>query len=102
MSIEATNLNVWLVIVLMAIVTLATRWGGVYLMTFVPLGPRVRRFIQAMSSSVLVALIAPMAMNGDAGARLALLTTAVAMLVFKRPLLAIASGILMAAVVRLI
>lgn len=102
MSVEATSLNVWLIIVLMAIVTLATRWGGVYLMAFVPLGPRVRRFIQAMSSSVLVALIAPMAMNGDTGARLALLTTAVAMLVFKRPLLAIASGILMAALARFV
>jgi|SRR5690606_3082792 len=102
MSIEATSLNVWIVVVLMAIVTLATRWGGVYLMNFVPLGPRVRRFIQAMSSSVLVALITPIAVSGDTGARLALLATAAAMLVFKRPLLAIGSGIFLAAMTRMV
>ncbi len=50
---------------------------------------------------VLVALLAPMAVGGDNGARLALLTTAVIMLVLKRPLLAIAGGIVAAAVWRL-
>lgn len=100
MTIEATGMGTLLVVVVMAIVTLATRWGGVFLMTLVPLGPRMRRFIQAMSGSVLVALLTPMAVAGDTGARLALLTTAVTMLAFKRPLLAIAAGILMAAVAR--
>jgi len=102
MTIEAAGMGALLVVAVMAVITLATRWGGVYLMAFVPLGPRTRRFIQAMSGSVLVALLAPMAVDGDMGARLALLTTGVAMLVFKRPLLAIAAGILVAAMARLV
>ena len=65
-----------------------------------PIGPRVRRFIAAMSGSVLVALLAPLAVHGDGGARLALATTAVVMLVVKKPLPAIASGIVAAAVLR--
>lgn len=100
MSIEATTLSILGVIIAMALVTLATRWGGVYAMSFVPLRPRVQRFIQAMSGSVLVALLAPMAVAGDTAARLALLTTAGVMLVFKKPLLAIACGVVAAALFR--
>lgn len=94
--------NPWVVIAAMALTTLATRWGGVFLMTYVPIGPRVHRFIQAMSASVLVAIVAPLAMTGDAGARLALLATAVVVLVVKKPLPGIAAGITVAALVRLI
>lgn len=53
-----------------------------------------------MSGSVLVAIIAPMAVEGDHGARLALASTAVVMLLIKRPLLAITSGILAAGLSR--
>ena len=67
---------------------------------YVPIGPRVRRFIAAMSGSVLVAVLTPMAAQGDTGARLALAITAVVMLVVKKPLPAIAAGIVVAAVVR--
>ena len=84
----------------MAVVTLATRWGGVWVMSFVPIGRRVRQFIDAMSGSVLVALLAPLALHGDGGARVALGTTAVVMLVAKKPLPAIAAGIVAAAIYR--
>ena len=100
MSIEPTGFGALLLVSLMAVVTLATRWGGVYVMAFVPIGQRVRRFIGAMSGSVLVALLAPMALEGDNGARLALLSTAITMLVVKKPLPAIAAGILTAALFR--
>jgi uncharacterized membrane protein len=69
-------------------------------MSFVPIGYRVKQFIGAMSGSVLVALLAPMALEGDNGARLALLTTAGTMLLVKKPLPAIAAGILAAAIFR--
>ena len=102
MSADASELAILGLIIAMALVTLATRWGGVFIMGFIPIGARVRRFIQAMSGSVLVALIAPLAVEGDAGARAALACTAVLMLVFRRPLLAIGGGMLAAAVVRLL
>lgn len=52
-------------------------------MSFVPINYRVQQFISAMSGSVLVAVLTPLAVNGDNGARLALLSTAVVMLLVK-------------------
>lgn len=100
MNLESSGWGAALIVLIMALVTLATRLGGVYIMSFVPIGPRVRRFINAMSGSVLVAVLAPLALQGDGGARLALATTAAMMLLLKKPLPAIAAGILAAAVFR--
>ncbi|MEO4047376.1 AzlD domain-containing protein [Pseudomonas sp. CAU 1711] len=100
MSLESAGYGALLLVVLMALVTLATRWGGVYVMSYVPIGFRVKQFIGAMSGSVLVAILAPMAVQGDNAARLALAATAVTMLLVKKPLPAIAIGILTAAVFR--
>ena len=76
MSIETSTIGTLVIILIMAVVTLATRWGGIFVMSFVPIGRRVQQFISAMSGSVLVALLAPLAVEGDNGARLALLVTA--------------------------
>ena len=100
MNVEPSGWGMGLIVAVMALVTLVTRWGGVYIMSFVPIGTRVRRFIAAMSGSVLVALLAPLALQGDGGARAALATTAAVMLVLKKPLPAIAAGIVAAAVFR--
>jgi uncharacterized membrane protein len=100
MSIEPTGWETLVIVAVMALVTLAARWGGVFVMTFVPINRRVRQFIGGMSGSVLVALLAPLAMQGDGGARLALATTGIVMLVSKKPLPAIAAGIVAAALFR--
>ncbi|MBP0942756.1 AzlD domain-containing protein [Pseudomonas alliivorans] len=100
MSIEISGFGTLYIILIMAIVTLATRWGGVFVMSFVPINYRVQQFINAMSGSVLVAVLTPMAITGDNGARLALLTTAIVMLTLRKSLPAIAAGILMAALFR--
>lgn len=100
MSIATTDLGTLLIILIMALVTLATRWGGVFIMAFVPISRRVQQFIRAMSGSVLIALLAPLAAQGDHGARLALLVTACTMLLLKKPLPAITAGILAAALFR--
>lgn len=89
-----------MIVLVMALVTLATRWGGVFLMSWLPISHRMQQFIGAMSGSVLVALLAPLALEGDGGARLALATTATVMLIVKKPLPAIAAGMLAAAVFR--
>lgn len=100
MSIETAGAGPLIIILVMALVTLATRWGGVWIMSFVPFNHRIKAFIQGMSGSVLVAILAPVALTGDKGAQLALLTTAVVMFVFKRPLIAITAGIVVSAMVR--
>ena len=100
MSIATTDLGTLLIILIMALVTLATRWGGVFIMAFVPISRRVQQFIRAMSGSVLIALLAPLAAQGDGGAKLALLVTAEMALVLKKPLPAISAGIVAAALFR--
>ena len=100
MSIATTDLGTLLIILIMALVTLATRWGGVFIRAFVPISRRVQQFIRAMSGSVLIALLAPLAAQGDGGAKLALLVTAGVALVLKKPLPAISAGIVAAALFR--
>ena len=100
MAIEPVGFGAAALVFIMAVVTLATRWGGVFVMGFVPISPSIERFINAMSGSVLVAILVPLAFEGDGGARLALATTAAIMLAFKKPLPAIAAGIVIAALWR--
>lgn len=100
MNIEVVGFGSFVIVLVMAIITLATRWGGVFVMSLFPISQRVHHFISAMSGSVLVALLAPLAINSDQGARLALLTTAVTMLILKKPLIAIGAGIFVAAIYR--
>ena len=61
MMMETTGSGALIVVIVMAVVTLATRWGGVFVMSFVPINARTEQFISAMSGSVLVALLAPLA-----------------------------------------
>ncbi|WP_019340263.1 AzlD family protein [Stutzerimonas stutzeri] len=100
MNLDTVGFGALVIIVIMAVVTLATRWGGLFAMSFVPINRRTEQFISAMSGSVLVALLTPMAVNGDNGARLAFLVTAAAMLWLKKPLPAIAAGIITVALFR--
>lgn len=100
MTIETTPAGVFVLILIMLLVTLITRFGGVYAMSFVRISPRVESFINTMASSVLIAIIVPVAFTGDAGAIAALSVTGVTMLALKKPLPAIAAGIIAAASVR--
>lgn len=95
----STEAAYW-IIALMALITLITRFAGAYFMSFVPINARVQRFIGAMSSSVLIALLTPIAIQGDMGAKAALAVTALVLLVLKKPLLAIVLGLCTAAMCR--
>ncbi|KPQ29455.1 MAG: putative membrane protein [Marinobacter excellens HL-55] len=100
MAIETTTLGVLGLIAIMTLTTLMTRFGGVFIMSFLRISPRIESFINTMASSVLIAIIVPMAVSGDLGALAALVATGVSMLVIRKPLPAIAIGLLTAALVR--
>ncbi|MFH7565144.1 AzlD family protein [Oceanimonas smirnovii] len=100
MMLETAGNGTLLIIAVMALVTLFTRLGGVLIMSVIPINRRVQNFISAMSGSVLIAILTPQAVNGDGGARAALLATGLVMLVLKKPLPAIAAGVLTAALWR--
>ncbi|GGY05746.1 hypothetical protein GCM10007160_36620 [Litchfieldella qijiaojingensis] len=82
-----------LAIAIMVAITTLSRAGGLVIMSRVPIGPRVRRFVNAMSSSVLIAVITPMIVHGDGGTRLAAVAAGGTALWLRNPLLGIASGI---------
>jgi len=100
MAIETTTLGVLGLIAIMTLTTLLTRFGGVFIMSFLRISPRIESFINTMASSVLIAIIVPMAVSGDLGALAALVATGVSMLMLRKPLPAIAIGLLAAALVR--
>lgn len=102
MNLPLTPATALLAIIVMAVVTYITRAGGVLVMSRVPIGPKVERFINAMAGSVLVAVILPLAVQGDWGARFALASTLIVMLITHKPLIAITAGMATAALWRLI
>ncbi len=54
MTIETTTAGILLLIAIMTFVTLATRFGGAFVMSFVKINPRIESFINTMASSVLI------------------------------------------------
>ena len=89
-----------LAIVGMALVTYATRAGGVLLMGFIPITPRVETFLRHLSSSVLVALVAPAALKGGPAAIVAVLVTLLVMAASRQMVVAMAAGVVAAALLR--
>lgn len=84
----------------MALITLLTRCAGMVVMAWTPLSPRIERFLEAVSGSVLVALVAPAALSGGPAAQAAVLA-AIAIMRFSRiAALAMVSGVLAAVAIR--
>ncbi len=84
----------------MALVTYATRAGGLWLMVHVPLSPRVEAFLRYLSGSVLVALVVPAAVQEGTAAWVAIAAALLVMLATRRTLLALLLGVLAAAAYR--
>lgn len=89
-----------LVILGMGLITFATRIGGVVMMRFVPLTPAIERFLRYLSSSVLIAVLAPAAFDGDLAARATLVCSALVMYFTRNALAAMAGGVAAAMLVR--
>lgn len=87
-------------IVAMAVVTLATRLGGFWLMGHVTITPRVERFLRHMAGGVLIAIVTAAAMNGDRAMWAGLAAAIAVMLILRRPMTAVAIGMLTAIVLR--
>ena len=86
-----------LAIGLLAVIAYGSRVLGLLVLSKVPLGPKVQRFVDAMSTSVLIAIVAPLIVYGDGGARLAALATTLVAILWRSPLLAIGLGMMAAA-----
>ena len=87
-------------VVLLAAVTIATRVGGVWIMSYVAITPRVEAFLKCMSISVLISIVAATAWAAEARIWLAVLTAAVVMAATRSAVGAMLAGAACAALAR--
>ena len=87
-------------LLLVGVVTYATRAGGLILMKRVTLGPRAVRFLDAMSGSVLVSMILPAVDDADFAVGTGLLAALVIGAGLRRPTLAVFAAVLIVALMR--
>ena len=92
--------SVWAAILAMAVATYAMRAGGFWLMGHVPLTARLRRMLEALPGSVVVAVVLPIVVRDGLAALLAIVAAGAVMLVRRNDLLAVIAGMSVAAAVR--
>jgi uncharacterized membrane protein len=92
--------DVMIAFAIMTLVTVASRLGGYFMMRYVEVTPRVRRMLDALPGSIIVAAALPVAVNGGPIVMLAL-AAAIAVSVLRRnDFLAVITGMLVAALAR--
>ncbi|NEV77907.1 AzlD domain-containing protein [Rhodopseudomonas sp. BR0C11] len=92
--------DVMIAFAIMTLVTVASRLGGYFMMRYVEVTPRVRRMLDALPGSIIVAAALPVAVNGGPIVMLAL-GAAIAVSVLRRnDFLAVITGMLVAALAR--
>ena len=84
----------------MAAATYAMRAGGFLLMAQVPLTPRLRKMLDALPGSVVVAVVLPIVVRDGPVAALAIGAAVLAMLVRRNDLVAVLTGMAVAAAAR--
>ncbi len=88
-------------ILAMGLATYAMRAGGFWLMARVPLTARLRRMLEAMPGTVVVATVVPIVARAGAPAMLAIAAACGAMIVRRNDFLAVVAGMVVAALARL-
>jgi uncharacterized membrane protein len=87
-------------ILAMVVATYAMRAGGFWLMQHVPLTARLRRMLEALPGSVVVATVLPIAVREGPVAGLAIGAAGAVMLLWRNDLLAVVTGMAVAAAAR--
>lgn len=93
----------WLFVAALAAMTLATlamRTGGFWLMGHVPIGPRLKRMMEALPGSVIAATMVPVVIKGGASAFVAVGAAMAVMLATRNDFYAVLAGIGAAAAFR--
>ncbi|MFN3227479.1 MAG: AzlD family protein [Hyphomicrobiales bacterium] len=87
----------YLAIAMMTLVTLGTRLGGAFVMRFVTLSPRVTGFLEAMSASVLAAIVVTFIVNNGTREAIAVGVAILVMLATRSAIWAIFAAMAFAA-----
>lgn len=96
---ERLGLAVFAIFV-MGLATFAMRAGGFWMMGHVPLTRRVRRMLEGLPGSIVVAIIVPVVAKAGALAVVAVITAAALMILRRNEFLAVTGGVIMAALAR--
>ncbi len=94
----SNNMQAYMAIILMASIILMIRVSGAEFMSILGITPRIETFLEAMSGSVIVAIVVSQVVNGGPRTLVAIMLTAVIMKVSKSSMLAMLCGIGCAAV----
>jgi uncharacterized membrane protein len=89
-------------LLVMAAVTYLMRAGGFWLMGRVPITPRVRRMLEALPGAIIAAIVLPLVARIGPVAVLAVSAAALVMALRRNELLAVAAGIGVAIVARML
>lgn len=97
---ELIRSDVMLAFTVMAAVTIASRLGGFWLMGYVNVTPRVRRMLDALPGSIIVAAALPVAITGGPVVIFAIAAALVMAIVLRNDFIAVIAGMAVAAAAR--
>jgi uncharacterized membrane protein len=97
---EVLRSDVMIAFAVMTAVTVASRLGGYWLMRFVEVTPRVRRMLDALPGSIIVAAALPVAVNGGPIVMFALAAAMLVTIIRRNDFLAVITGMAVAALAR--
>jgi len=94
------EISAYAAIAVMAIVTFAIRAGGLAVMSYFPISPVVARTLTAMSGSVLIAIVVPSVVHGDAATRTAALLAIGTAIATRNSIVGVLAGVAAAILIR--
>ena len=97
---DLVHSDVMLAFAVMMVVTVASRLGGFWLMGYVNITPRVRRMLDALPGSIIIAAALPVAVNGGPIVLLAIAAAVVVTIIRRNEFVAVITGMLVAALAR--
>jgi uncharacterized membrane protein len=92
--------DVLVALIAMMAVTVAVRLGGFWLMRYIPLTPRVRRMLDALPGSIVVAASLPVVVSGGGVVAIAIVAAVAATIVRRSEFVAVITAMAVAALVR--
>jgi uncharacterized membrane protein len=87
-------------VLVLALITMATRVGGVWIMSYVEITPRIEAFLKYMAVSVLISIVVPATLAAAPRIWLAVAAAAIVAAVTRSALSAMLVGAAVAAVVK--
>jgi uncharacterized membrane protein len=84
-------------VLLLMLITMATRVGGVWIMSYVAITPRIEAFLKYMASGVLIAIVVPGTLSAAPRIWIAVLAAALVMVATRSALGAMLIGTALAA-----